>query len=273
MSLQISCSASTVSSRRCTCCSSSGWSSPSTWSSGSAFSWRAEKEHEPPPYKGVTFVPFKWLFFVFLDLYVLACDSFSCFLIVLNLKRPSLSLSEGLFLMEQGALAGAGQGTGFRGDVEGNLEGGGGFKIYNFTCCLIVFVCLFVFYIKTLPTCTACCCPLEPLCPSDPSHLLWRGSWETFSGVAPSAAWWHQGQSCCCCRAADEASPQQQRQWSRRCSAESSGGASWEAYQPEITESPHSTERKHRVQTHYYAIKCVLGDETDITLKLAVGPG
>lgn len=190
---------------------------------------------------------------------VLACDSFSCFLIDLNLKRPSLSLSEGLFLMEQGALVWAGQGTGFRGEVEGNLGGKEWFMLYNCTCgspvkttftnILLFFDCMLFcfFYTKTLPTCTACCCPLEPLYPSDPSHLLLRGSWETFSGAAPSAAWWHQGQSCCCCRAADEASPQQQRQWSRKCSAGSSDGVSWEAYQPEIIELPHSTERNQTV--------------------------
>lgn len=94
-------------------------------------------------------------------MHVLTCDSFSCFFIVLNLKRPSLSLSEGLFLMEQGALAGAGQGTGFRGDVEGNLGGKEWFKLYNFTCgspvkklfnkyftVFWLYVCLF-FYTKT----------------------------------------------------------------------------------------------------------------------------
>lgn len=52
----------------------------------------------------------------------LTCVSLSCFLKLLNLKKPSLSLNEGLFLMEPGAEAGAGQGMGLRGEVEGNLE-------------------------------------------------------------------------------------------------------------------------------------------------------
>lgn len=47
--------------------------------------------------------------------------SFSCFLILLNLKKPSLSLRECLFFMEPEPEAGAGWGMGFKGEEEGNL--------------------------------------------------------------------------------------------------------------------------------------------------------
>jgi len=42
---------------------------------------------------------------------------------LLNLKKPSLTLREGLLLTELEPEAGAGPGMGFRGDVEGNLWG------------------------------------------------------------------------------------------------------------------------------------------------------
>lgn len=48
--------------------------------------------------------------------------SFSCFVTPFNLKKLSLSLKDGLFLMELEAAAGGGQGIGFSGEVEGNLE-------------------------------------------------------------------------------------------------------------------------------------------------------
>lgn len=137
-----------------------------------------------------------------------------------------------------------------------------------------------VFFPKTLPTCTACCCPLDPLCPSDPSHLRSHGSSETFSGVAPSAAGWHQGQSCCCCRAAGEANPQQWRRWNRRHSAESSGGVSWGACRPETNESPHSTKRQQRVeytvshvtiQFNLIFRQCLLKDEPGSTDQCTTG--
>lgn len=48
-------------------------------------------------------------------------DSFSCFTMLLNRKKLSLSLKDDLFLMELEA-AGGGQGIGFSGEVEGNLE-------------------------------------------------------------------------------------------------------------------------------------------------------
>ena len=52
---------------------------------------------------------------------------------LLNLKKLSLSLNEGLFLMEPGAKAGAEQGIGFRGDVVGNLGKESGHGLCNFT--------------------------------------------------------------------------------------------------------------------------------------------
>lgn len=48
--------------------------------------------------------------------------SFSCFVTPFNLKKLSLSLKDGLFLMELEAAARGGQGIGFSGEVEGNLE-------------------------------------------------------------------------------------------------------------------------------------------------------
>lgn len=41
---------------------------------------------------------------------------------LLNLNKLSLSLKDGLFLMEVVAAAGGGQGIFFSGEVEGNLE-------------------------------------------------------------------------------------------------------------------------------------------------------
>lgn len=79
------------------------------------------------------------------------CVSFSCFLILLNLKKASLSLNDGLFLMELGALAGAGQGIGFRGEVEGNLGKKRGHKLYNFTWGLtLVNISLYTYFTVSL---------------------------------------------------------------------------------------------------------------------------
>lgn len=157
--------------------------------------------------------------------------------------------------MELGAEVGAGQGMGFRGEVEGNLGEKTGHRLCHCVCVSTTTINLYTYFSKlcikasfskTLPTCTAQCCPPDPLSPSDPSHLQSHGSSEISWGAAPSAAWWHQGQNCCCCGAAGEAIPQRQRRWSRRSSAESSAGVSWGAYQPETNESPHSTEKEKK---------------------------
>lgn len=78
------------------------------------------------------------------------CVSFSCFLILLNLKKASLSLNDGLFLMELGALAGAAQGMGFRGEAEGNLGKKRGHKLYNFTWRSTVDISLYTYFIVSL---------------------------------------------------------------------------------------------------------------------------
>lgn len=56
-----------------------------------------------------------------IQIHLHTCVSFSCFLKLLNLKKPSLSLRDGLFLTEPWAFAGDGQGIGFKGEVDGNL--------------------------------------------------------------------------------------------------------------------------------------------------------
>lgn len=56
--------------------------------------------------------------------------SFSCFVTPLNLKKLSLSLKDGLFLMVLEDAAGGGQGIGFSGEVEGNLEEGVNNQLY-----------------------------------------------------------------------------------------------------------------------------------------------
>lgn len=57
--------------------------------------------------------------FVLVYTHTHTCVSLSCFLKVLNLKNPSLSEKDDLFLAEPRALAG--EGMRFRGEVDGNL--------------------------------------------------------------------------------------------------------------------------------------------------------
>lgn len=124
MYLQISCSSSAVSCRRSACCRPTGWFFPSDLRAGSTFSWNSQAElEEPPPTVFIVLLKRELTAVVLAHLHTSV--SFSCFLILLNLKKLSLSLNEGLFLMVPEVAAGAGQGMGFRGELEGNLNNRG----------------------------------------------------------------------------------------------------------------------------------------------------
>lgn len=153
MYLQISCSSSTVNSRRCTGWSAC-WFSPSDEAGGSRLSWKIKTDQMVNTALGTHHI-------------VLGSipTSFSCFVIPFNLKKLSLSLKDGLFLMELEAAAGGGQGIGFSGEVEGNLE-----EDVNSQIC----VDLFLWNCEAVLTCRAHCCPQDPLFPNDPSHLRWH---------------------------------------------------------------------------------------------------
>lgn len=124
MDLQISCSSSSVSCRLCTGWSA-GWFSPSDGSLGCVISWKKKKKD-----RSWFFFPFRpqeycWIYQSVPSVVVVVSfptsASFSFFVKLLNLNKLSLSLKDGLFLMELAAAARGGQGIFFSGEVEGNL--------------------------------------------------------------------------------------------------------------------------------------------------------
>lgn len=77
--------------------------------------------------------------------------------------------------MELGPKAGAGQGMGFRGEVDGNLENRGSWSSHSASMfkhfSIYFYINLKSESLNYLLTCTTCYCPPDPLFPSDPSHL------------------------------------------------------------------------------------------------------